>query len=127
MPAARADIAAPLHQLRKAAARFLDQAPVAPVGVQAGEQLDACAAHLVDVFAVAEQLAAELALAAWAELLARPRGARFDLAASTQHLVWIDDAATGQRRAVAVTDLLRMMGPRPVPAAGRPGPRPDLA
>jgi hypothetical protein len=81
-------------------------------------QVDACSAHLVARFVISGELAADIALQAWAEIEGKRGQAHFDLEASTPYLVFITDNITGQRRAISVADLLRILGPR---TAARPG------
>lgn len=76
------------------------------------QPLDAAAAYLELAYDLPAAPAADLVLEAWAEIEGAQSRARFDLEASTPHLIYIVDEIGGQRRALSVVDLLRLMGPR---------------
>lgn len=101
-------------QIRKAAGRFFagQDLDVGPDRLQ--HQLDLCAEHLVQRLAVSPEAAADAALVAWSEILGRETRCFIDLDASTPHLVFLADPLTGERHAIPVIDLVRLLGPRAV-------------
>lgn len=104
----------PRVQIRKAAARyFADQdLDVGPDRLQ--QLLDRCAKHLVRRLEVSPAAAADAALVAWAELIGRQTRCAVDLDASTPHVVFLADSLTGERHAIPVIDLVRLLGPREI-------------
>lgn len=104
----------PRAQVRKAAARYFagQDVEVGPDRLQ--QLLDLCAADLVERLAVPFAVAAEASLVAWADILGRRTRCEIDLAASTPHLVFLADPITGERHAIPVIDLVRLIGPRAV-------------
>lgn len=77
-----------------------------------------CADHLV-AFHGAKPLEAarDAANRAWGEVEAGRSTAWFDIDASSPHLVFIEDPVSRTRRALSLSDALRLLGPRPVAAA----------
>lgn len=101
------------EQLGKAAVRFMvAEGDIAPE--ELGAAIGRCAVHLVGLGMADRDQALELAMVAWADLEGRKTRCYVDLAASSPHLLFLVDPVAGERRAIPVVDLIRMLGPRAV-------------
>lgn len=108
-------------QARKAAERFL-LARAREAGFVIGsadpfadELIDACALHLVAMGLSAGD-AADLSFAVWAEIESEPTGCSIDVSRSTPYLLHLNDPVSNQTWPITVADLVRMIGPRGLPA-----------
>lgn len=83
----------------------LGEAP-SPAGV------NRCAEELVALTGAAAAEARDAAIRTYAEAAGAACRARFDLGASSEHVVFVVDQASGRRIGLSIVDVMRLLGPR---------------
>lgn len=109
-----------MKQLKKAAERFLDQQEPARAPAELPALLAMASGHLAGRFNLPMSEAYDVALAAWSEIEGRRSRCYVDLDLSTPHLIFLVDPIAGMRRPIPVVDLVRLLGPRGIPASAAP-------